>query len=197
MSLSPVTLLQRHWFEPILKPGYIVRVEPLSKYGYFRMPKSAVPEPLPWIRVNLATPFTTALTKLSDTGQQTSLRVKKTELDLNTLTLGQYRLAAFDPAILFEIAQPSAYGRLVNKAGPVSFDWSNTMYHVINQNWSQLPEVWIFEDQTPLTLKATNMDMDADTYQARFIAGGWKYPLEPYGAKETDPALTITVEAMK
>lgn len=189
------TKLQKHLFEPLILPGQVLRIEPLHKYGFFRVPRSSVIEVLPVKTINIATPFSQSIPVASDTGQQVEIPKKITDLDMQGLSLGHYRLFAKDPMISFTFKQPAAVGKFTNKAGPVIFDYSNTMFHVINQNWGQLPEVFIFEDQTPLTIVAKNMDMETVEYQARIGAFGFRYPLEPIRATDDQPAVTLSVEA--
>jgi hypothetical protein len=199
--MSPHTsLLNKKDFTPLLKPGQIVRVEPLSQFGYFIMPRSAVPEFLPEVQVNLATPFTTSLSAAVETGQATAISAKVTALDVGTLTVAQYRLYAIDPFIQFEVYQPATTARFANKNGPIRFDRGNTSTAVITDNWNLLPEIFVYEDKTPITVKAYNIDMDESKMYAQFGAIGFKYPLAAYnitvspdGTPEDPIALTIKV----
>lgn len=174
------SLLNKKDLTPLLKPGQNVRIEPLSQFGFYQMPRSAVPELLPPVDVNLATPFTTSLAAMSETGQTSPISTKITALDVGTLTLGHYRLYTKDPAVRFEIYQPATTARFANKSGPISFDAGTSLTAIQNGDWSLLPEVFVYEDKTPLTVKAYSMDLDAPTFQARFTAVGFKYPLMLY-----------------
>jgi hypothetical protein len=198
--MGSTTLLNKFHFEPLLKPGQIVRVEPLSQFGYYIMPRSAVPEFLPEVSVNLATPFTTSISAAVETGQQTGISAKITALDVGTLTLAQYRLYALDPFIQFEVYQPATTARFANKNGPIRFDRGNTLFAVENGQWQLLPEVFTYEDKTPITVKAYNIDLDESKMYAQFAAIGYKYPLAAYNVQVTpdgqpeDPiALTVKV----
>ena len=197
---SLTSILNKREITPALKPGQNVRVEPLSQFGFFTMPRSSVPEYLPPVEVNLATPFTTSLGAAADTGQTSPISTKITALDVDTLHLAQYRLYAIDPAVRFEIYQPATTARFANKAGPISFHQGTTMWMIENTNWSCLPEIWLYEDKSPLSVKAYNMDLDGATYQARFAAVGFKYPLQqkdmpvkPDGEPMEPIALTVKV----
>ena len=198
MSLvsSPTTLLNRMWFEPILKPRQIVRIEPSHKYGWFRIPENATPESLPAVTINMATPFTNPLAAMSDTGSQTSIKNKKVDLDMPGLSLAHYRLVARDCGVYFRIYQPAAIARYTNKNGPIYFDYGSTMYHYANQNWASLPELFVFEDQTPPTIEAISEDLNQTTYWARITAFGFRYPLEPIDPKNLKgrPTLVLSVE---
>jgi hypothetical protein len=198
--MGGTTLLNKNQFEPLLKPGQIVRVEPLSQFGYYIMPRSAVPEFLPETQVNLATPFTTSISAAVETGQQTGISAKVTALDVGTLTLAQYRLYALDPFVQFEVYQPATTARFANKAGPIRFDRGNTLYAVEAHAWSLLPEVFVYEDKTPITVKCYNIDLDEAKMYAQFAAIGYKYPLAGYNVQVSpdgqpvDPiALTVKV----
>lgn len=200
MMSNLTSLLNKYEFTPLLKPGQIVRVEPLSQFGYYMMPRSAVPEFLPEVQVNLATPFTTAISAAVETGQQTGISAKITALDVATLTIAQYRLYALDPHIQFEVYQPATTARFANKNGPIRFDRGNTMFAIENGAWSLLPEIFTYEDKTPITVKAYNIDMDESKMYAQFGAIGFKYPLAAYNVvagpdgQIQDPiALTIKV----
>lgn len=200
MMSNLTSLLNKYEFTPLLKPGQIVRVEPLSQFGYFIMPRSAVPEFLPEVQVNMATPFTTSLSAAVETGQQTGISAKITALDVGTLTLAQYRLYALDPLVQFEIYQPATTARFANKQGPIRFDRGNTLWAIQNEQWQLLPEIFVYEDKTPITCKAYNIDMDEAKMYAQFGAIGFKYPLAAYnitvspdGQPEDPIALTVKV----
>ena len=194
------SILSQHEFTPVVKPGQAFRVEPLSQFGYYIVPRSAVPEVLPMEAVNLATPFTTSLTAMSDTGQTSPISTKLTAMDVNTLQIGHYRLVAIDPLVRFEVYQPGGQARMTNKDGPISFDWGNTQTWLDRGLLEHLPEIFVYEDKTPITVKAYNMNPNAATFQARFGYFGYKYPLEVYDMqidkdtkKPLEPCVTIKV----
>jgi hypothetical protein len=191
------TVLYRQDLTPILKPGNNIRIEPVSQFGYYTLPRSAVPEFLPEVEVNLATPFVTRLTAMSDTGQTSPISTKITTLDVGTLTLGHYRLYAKDPAVRFEIYQPATTARMANKAGPISFHKGTTDSLIKLGQWQLLPEIFVYEDRTPITIKAYNMDLDEVKDYARFGAVGYKYPLTvkdmPVDRVTKEPAEPVAV----
>jgi len=178
-----------------------VRIEPLSQFGYYELPRSAVPEFLMPVEVNLATPWTTSLAAAADTGQTSPISTKITALDVPTLNLGHYRLYALDPMVRFEVYQPASTARFANKAGPISFHFGNTQYFLDLGMFSCLPELFVYEDKTSPTVKAYNMDLDGSTFQARFAAVGFRYPLAlktmPVDERTKEPlepiAITINV----
>ena len=191
---SPLTsLLNKQELTPLIKPGMNVRIEPLSQFGYYELPRSAVPEFLMPVEVNLATPWTTSLAAASDTGQTSPISTKITALDVPTLNLAHYRLYALDPMVRFELYQPASTARFANKQGPISFHYGNTQYFLDLGMFSLLPEIFLYEDKTPPTIKAYNMDLDGSTFQARFAAVGFRYPL----ALKTMPVDLQTKEPME
>lgn|SRR5215510_1421672 len=189
------TLLQKNVFEPILKPGFIVRIEPLHKYGFFRVPRSSVVETMFAKTVNVATPFTQTIPAWSNTTANNGFGRKIDDLNMEGLQLGHFRLIARDPWIQFLIKQPPAFAKHRNKDGALTFDKGFTDMAWNAQLWSVLPELFIFEDQTQPRVEAINLDSEQATYQARFTAIGFRYPLEPIRATEDQPMLTISVEA--
>lgn len=194
---SPLTsLLNKHELTPLLKPGQNIRIEPLSQFGYYELPRSAVPEYLPPVEVNLAS-FTTSLGAGVDTGQTSPITTKITTLEVPTLNIAHYRLYALDPLVRFEVYQPATTARFANKTGPISFHFGNTQYFLELGMFECLPEIFLYEDKTDPTVKAYNMDLDGATNQARFAAVGFRYPLAnmdmPVDEKTHEPMLPIAV----
>ena len=176
--MNLTSLLHKETISPLLKPGQFVRIEPYNQYGYFQLPRNSTPEFLPPLRVNLATPFTTSLSAAVDTGQTSPISTKVTALDVQDLTLAQYKLVALDERVRFEVYQPNTVARYANRNGPISFDAAGTKWFLSNQLYSCLPELFLFADKTPPTIKAYSIDLDEAQYYARFVAFGFKYPLE-------------------
>lgn len=175
---SPLTsLLNKQELTPLIKPGMNVRIEPLSQFGYYELPRSAVPEYMLPVEINLATPWTTSLAAASDTGQTSPISQKITALEVPTLNLGHYRLYALDPLVRFEVYQPASTARFANKNGPTTFHYGNTQYFLDLGMFSCLPEIFVYEDKTDPVIKAYNMDLDTSVFQARFAAVGFRYPL--------------------
>jgi hypothetical protein len=94
------TLLQRQWFEPLLKPGWEVLVQPKQKYGRYR---DQAPEWLPPRTVNvLPSDFTTTIAAMTSTTTDTKNR-KITEIDMPSKTLAQYKIFPLDKMIAFKV----------------------------------------------------------------------------------------------
>jgi len=177
MSSCCTSILNKQEFTPLIMPGRWIRVEPVEIWGWFVMPRTAIPEMLPPKTVNIATKFTTQLSAMLDTGQQTELPSKVTAWDVQGSSLAHYRLYCNDAAVSFKVFQPGARARFDNKAGALTIDKRLTDYALRTGQLNLLPEIFLLEDATPVTIKATSMDMDSATYDARITAIGWRYPL--------------------
>jgi hypothetical protein len=181
------TRLNALGFEPIILPGQRVRIQQKNEYAYYELPRFDVPELLPEVTVNLAVPFTTTLAVLADTGQQTGRTVRVEDWNVDALSLAQYRLIAKDPGVLFTTHQPAGAGRFTNANGLTRFHYGNTMTFFKYQLWSALPEIWLWEDQTPVTVTAINADPNRVKHYARISAFGFRYPLQ-FVKTRTNPA---------
>ena len=179
MGTGVITRLNRVAFEPILMPGQRVRIQQGNEFAYYELPRYTAPELLPQTVLDLADYNTgVTLSAMSDTGQQTGRTSRITDMDVDALSLGHYRFVAIDTSILFEIRQPGSVGRFTSKTGPLRFHYGNTMTHYQNQMWSMLPELFVFEDVSPPTVTAYNMDMNRVKKYARLAFFGFRYPLQ-------------------
>jgi len=201
VSTSPqvITRLQRSEVTPLFLPGQVVRVEPLHKFGFFVMPRSQTPEVLPEQLINIATPWSQKITKASDSGTAATFQREITELKQNALSLAQMRMMVLDGGINVKMYQPNAAAKFTQKNGAILLHKGNTGYPVTIDHWAQVPEFFVFEDQTPIFLEASSRDLDEDTYFARVQVVGVRYPLAPIRVRRQDQdrvtALTISVEA--
>jgi hypothetical protein len=170
------SILWQKNFTPILMPGRWIRIEPISIWGFYVLPRSATPEFLPPSIVNIAT-TTTSLGAAADTGELSGRTVKMTNWDVQGGSLAHYRLWAVDPLVAFKIFQPQARAKLDAKNISLTFDKRLTDYALKEGQLNLLPEVFALEDQTQLFVQGFNMDADAATNEARIGAVGWRYPL--------------------
>ena len=181
------TRLNALGFEPIVLPGQRIRIQQKNEYAYYELPRFATPDLLPPVDVNLAVPFTTTLAALADTGQQTGRTVRVEDWNTEAGVLAQYRFVVRDPGILVTISQPAGAGKFVNANGTTRFHYGNTMVFFKQQLWSMMPELWIWEDQTPVTITAINADPNRVKHHARVTAFGFAYPLQ-FIRTRTNPA---------
>lgn len=181
-ALSPpssglVTRLNRLAFEPMVMPGQYIRIQQGKNAEIFQLSRLDVPEPLPAVRINLAS-FTSSLAALTDTGSpQSKGPTKLISLDMPNYTLAQYRFVGLDEGVLFELFQPASVAFMENKDGSIPFSYDTTMEFYLNGMWSMLPEAYVYQDSTTISCKITNMDMGKVKYYARLMAFGFKYPL--------------------
>lgn len=172
-----VTRLNRLAFEPMVMPGQYVRIQQGKNAEIFQLSRLDVPEPLPPVRINLAS-FTSTLAAFTDTGSpQSKGPTKLTSLDMPNYTLAQYRFVALDPGILYELFQPASVAFMENKDGSIPFSYDTTMEFYENGLWSMLPEAYVYQDSTTISCKITNLDMGGVKVYARLLAFGFKYPL--------------------
>lgn len=176
-SSGLVTRLSRLAFEPIVMPGQYVRIQQGKNAEIFQLSRLDVPEPLPPIRINLAS-FTSTLAAFTDTGTPTSKGpTKLSALDMPNYTLAQYRFIPLDEGVLYELFQPASVSFLENKDGSIQFSYDTVMPFFEYGMWSMLPEAYVYQDSTTISCKVTNMDMGGTTPYARLLVFGFKYPL--------------------
>lgn len=194
-----ITRIQRSEVTPLFLPGQVVRIEPLHKFGFFVMPRSQVPEILPAQLINIATPWSQIINKATDSGTASTFQREITEIKQNALNLAQFRILVRDPGINIKAYQPNAASKFTQKSGAILLHKGNTLYPALMDHWSQVPEFFCFEDQTPVFLEASSRDLDENTYYARVWIVGIRYPLAPIRVRRQDQdrvtALTISVEA--
>lgn len=189
--MTEVTLLNRDSIEPILKPGNYVTVEPRKKYGIYQVPRTQAPEWLPPVYVNMAS-YTSTLAAFTDTGNPTTIATRITDLDMPKSNLAQYWLVAVDD-VTFQVSQPAAVGRFVNRNGTVRFG-IETDKSCKQGAYGNLPQVFVYEDVTPTTITVTPKYFRASAY-ARFMAFGFRYILEKSTVDPDEvPSLVIRVE---
>ena len=178
-----LTRLMRASIEPVLMPGQKVRVQLGQQYSIYEVPRYDAPENLLPVNINVAS-FSSPLPVLVDSGAQSVINHEATEWDIVAPGLAQYRLFPVTPGVQWEVAQPNVVSKYVNKDGVIRFDYSTVVDALVNGMHGALPEAWVFGDQTPIQLRAINMDMNATKPVASIIAFGFRYPLELLKTRE-------------
>lgn len=178
-----LTRLNRHVLEPVLMPGQKVRVQLGQQYSIYEVPRYDAPEMLPPVPINVAS-FSSPLPVLVDSGAQSVINHEATEWDIVAPGLAQYRLFVVTPGVQFEVAQPNVVSKFVNKDGVIRVDYTQSMTAYVNGDFGSLPEAWVFGDQTPIQLRAINMDMNRTKPIATIAAFGYRYPLELMKTRE-------------
>ncbi len=183
------SILWQKDFTPILMPGRWVRIEPISIWGFYVLPRSATPEFLPPSIVNVATFNTSATASLaaaSDAGENTGRQVKITSWEVQGGSLAHYRLYCLDPMVSYRIYQPNARAKMDAKNIALMFDKRLTDFALKNNQLQLLPEIFLLEDQVDPSIQALNMDPNSATSNARLGAVGWRYPLIKIDHTKTD-----------
>lgn len=137
--------------------------------------------------VNLAS-STSTLAAFTDTGNPTTITTRITDLDMPKANLAQYWLVAVDD-VTFQISQPAAVGRFLNRNGKISFGIETQSYYRQGM-WGSLPQLYVYEDVTPLTVTAIPKYFRASQY-ARFLAFGYRYILEKSNMDPDDVSSTV------
>lgn len=170
-------------------PGRWVRIEPISVWGFYVLPRSATPEFLPPMTVNIATynaSVSTTLAAASDSGENTGRTQKVTDWEVQGGSLAHYRMYCLDSLTAFRIYQPQAHGRMDSKNKTLMFDKRLTDYAIKTGNLQFLPELFLLEDQVNPSIQALNMDPNEATGAARLGVVGWRYPLIKIDHTKTD-----------
>jgi hypothetical protein len=181
-------------FRNPLESGDLILIEPRNEYGYYFIDPRFSPRILVDKTINIATRFTTPIPALTSAGAVTGNGIDHvcTEVDVGDLEIAFYKMIVVDPDIQVQVYQPSASQIFNDKAGGRRLAQNNTLYHAVKGDWGAVPEIWVFQDDTPITVVATSTNMDATTYWARIRFLGFKFKLfQPRIAKNVDYAQTI------
>jgi len=177
-----------------LESGDLILIEPRNEYGYYFIDPRFAPRVLVDKTVNIATRFTTPIPALTSAGATSGNGIDHecTEVDVGDLELAFYKMIVIDPDIQVQVWQPAASMIFNDKAGGRRLAQNNTLYHAERGDWAAVPEIWVFQDDTPVKLTATSTNMNSDTYWARVRFLGYKFKLfQPRIAKNVDYAQTV------
>lgn len=187
----------RHYTPELRNPlesGDLILIEPRNEYGYYFVDPRFAPRILVDKSVNIATRFTTPIPKLTSAGATAGNGIPHecTEIDVSDLELAIYKILVIDPDIQVQVSQPSASTIFNDKVGGRRLAQNNTLYHAEKGDWAAVPEITVFQDDTPVNVTATSTNMNEDTYWARLRFLGWKFKLfQPRIPKNVDYAQTI------
>lgn len=146
-------------FEPVAYPGENILLLP-TKEAY----RVEFVEQIPIIEKDFG-----AL----DAGAETA-STKVTELELDNLQLGQYRMYIVDNIAITEFRQPFGAGRFLVKNVVPQID--STFQSIDFTKLSQFTEFYVFEDDVPY-VKVKNLDTANAITNSRIKFFGWKYYL--------------------
>lgn len=181
----------------ILESGDLILVEPRREWGYYIVRLDSMPELLPSKTQNIADRWDTSIPVLTHTASPSPIEAELDTLNMGRMELAHYRLVVLDPGVQVQILQPAATKRFDDKSGARRLSYGNTAWHYLRGEYGLLPEVWCFQDNTPITASATSTNMDAASYWARILAIGYKYHLQrvrpPEPENEPRTVLTIRI----
>ena len=163
----------------IFAPGDLIRPEPFSSFGgYLRIKKTVQAQLLPFRTENIAVKWTSKLTKMDISGTQSELPKNTEKFDLNQGELGHWKLLVLTSGNEIEIGQPNENKLFTDKDTVRRLTYANTTYNFKIGNHSQVPEIFTFEDRTPIKYKAFSTDPDRDSYDVIVGAYGFKYTVD-------------------
>lgn len=161
-------------FEPVAKPRENIRIVPDNKY----------------YRVEYVEPIYGILISLGSVSAESTGSLKElTELDLNPLEMGQWRIVLLDDINLI-VKQPRA-----TQKGTTKIESTKISPHLMLLDPSlKFTELFTFEDKTRIFIQPENPTKYS--VNARILVFGWKFllaELESPPAKYTDiPVATVT-----
>jgi hypothetical protein len=159
----------------ILKPGDLVRPEPFKSFGgYFRVLRNRRPSLLPLKTENIATRFSSGLAAAGIAGTATPLPKVSTAFDVNQGELAHWKLFCLTGGFDLQVGQPNENKLFADKEVRY-LNYANTTYNFLNGNYSQVPEIFSFEDRTPVKFIASSTDIERTNYNVIIGALGFKY----------------------
>jgi hypothetical protein len=169
-----------------LEPGDIVMVEPADKFGAYEIRSDQIPSVVVEQKIHLSTDFTQTLGNLSSSAG--TITTQMTALDLNIDEIGIYKVFPEDFGYSLQIFQPTTVTRFSNKLGAWFMSGADINKSFDNHYQGLIPEIMVFEDRTPVTMKATSTDPNtiANPY-VRVKVYGYQLPI-----KKLPPDSTIT-----
>lgn len=180
-----------------LEPGDIVLVEPEASFGAFEVRADQIPEVVPPQKINiLASDFSKNLGALS--ASPGSQQKQITELDLDIDEIGIYKILPEDFGYVIQLNQPTTITRFTNKLGSWNLSGADIMPLFENHYQGLIPEVMVFEDRTPITIKAISTDPNTSAnYYVRVRVYGYKFPIKKMPKETTikrgDPRIVANI----
>lgn len=181
---------------------YIV-IEPFSDFNnsHFKISPSRKIEVMPEKFLSVASNTATITAMTNGTTAETPRTL--TELELPENELGQWKLMVFDPSIEIKVFQPATTNALFSArdGGPKTFNRANTFEQYLAGNYAVIPEIWTFQNSTPVSVYVASIDPNKTIKQARLVYYGWKYKLDPVQLNKNkdpkDPRVVTTIDVGK
>lgn len=177
------------------EPGDIIMVEPADKFGIYEVRTDQVPSVIPPQKLHLTSSFSESIGALS--ANPGSITEELSSLNLNLGEIGIYKIYPIDFGYKLEINQPATITRFGNKTGSWNIAGADMVDLWDNHYQALVPEVMVFEDRTPITVKATSTDPNtANNYWVRVKIYGWSLPvrrLTDVSIQRNDPRIVASM----
>lgn len=178
-----------------LEPGDIVMVEPADKFGVYEVRTDLTPSVVSVQKLSLPASYTESIGAL--TANPGSISEELEELNLNLDEIGIYKIFPEDFGYKIEINQPTAITRFANKTGSWNIAGADMKALWDNHYNALIPEVMVFEDRTPITVKAISTDPNetANTW-VRVNVSGFQIPvrkLTDVAIQRSDPRIVANI----
>jgi hypothetical protein len=159
----------------ILKPGDLIRPEPFKAFGgYFRVLRNRKASLLPLKTENIATRFSTSLQAANIAGTAVPLPKVSTAFNVNQGELAHWKLLCLTGGYDLQVGQPNE-NKLFADQEVRFLNYANTTANYKSGNYSQIPEIFSFEDRTPIKFIASSTDPDRVNFNVIVGAYGFKY----------------------
>jgi hypothetical protein len=166
-------------------------IDPRTKPVY--MPKRSI---------LMATKWTSPMPVLIGNVVPTAAQFEVTEMGMSYGELGIWKVYADNGGFQFTIDQPS-FSNPVFTDGTRSIwmDYENTGSHAKKKEWSRVPEIVTFEQETPVFINAIPSNMNMTSFFGSIAYEGYRYKLiktlVPDAADEPRVVLTVQLGALK
>jgi len=164
----------------ILNPGDIIRIEPYKQLGDYVISEVLPPQGMPAQSFNIAVRWSSDLTAMPASGSSSALpQSVTTKLDVDSGELGHWKLLVSGTGYKVEVGQPLENKIYKNRLNLRYLSWGNTMYHFMRGEYSLLPDIYTYEDKTPVKFTAYSTDLDSeDQFSVNLTALGTRYIIE-------------------
>ena len=171
-------------------------VEPSDKFGVYEVRGDQIPSVVPVQKIRLNTAFTQTLGALS--ANAGSITTSMTTFNLNIDEIGIYKIMPEDFGYRIEIFQPGTVTRFGNKTGSWNLAGADMKDHYDNHYQALIPEIMVFEDRTPVTIKAISTDPNTSANNwVRVRLYGYQLPIKKRdnagSIRRNDPRIVASI----
>jgi hypothetical protein len=180
-----------------VEPGDIILVEPEAAFGAYQIRTDQMPSVVTYQKLSLLAPnFSQSLGPLA--ASPGNITTMMTQLDLNIGEIGLYKIVPEDWGYVLQFNQPTAIVRFTSKLGA----WNMAGADLHPQNKVEypalIPELAVFEDRTPITIKAISTDPNnLNNFYVRVGVYGYQLPIRKMPKESTisrgDPRIVMNV----